>query len=83
MLTYVDLCCNISKLSLIQQNKLVITTEVQLVRFEKKISKKLKKLLTNRKQHDKLFKLSLERATSEGDQNYEIILICESRQSEM
>mgnify|MGYP006874641592 CR=1 FL=1 len=32
---------------------------------EKKDSKKsLKKLLTNRKQHDKLFKLSLERATT-------------------
>ena len=67
MLTYVDLCCNISKLSLIQQNKLVITTEVQLMRFEKKRQKSLKKLLTNRKQRVKLYKLSLERAAEKKE----------------
>ena len=49
MLTYVDLCCNISKLSLIQQNKLVITTEVQLVRFENKSAKKIKKVVDKTK----------------------------------
>ena len=46
------------------ENKSIITTEVQLMRFEKATKKSLKKLLTNRKQYVKLNKLSLERATS-------------------
>ena len=46
------------------ENKSIMTTEVQLMRFEKKRQKSLKKLLTNTKQHVKLYKLSLERVTS-------------------
>ena len=46
------------------ENKSIITTEVQLMRFEKKRQQNLKKLLTNKKQRVILSKLSLERATS-------------------
>ena len=46
------------------ENKSNITTEVQLMRFEKKRQQNLKKLLTNKKQRVILSKLSLERATS-------------------
>ena len=51
------------------ENKSIITTEVQLMRFEKKRQKSLKKLLTNTKQHVKLYKLSLERATSKNKEH--------------